>query len=172
MTAQRGHPVWLHIERAIWRLFKWCLLEMSHPRWNRQWMPSFSFLIQSTCPRLPHYTSCKTKEHAVLEFTQSFSSAEARSPSHHWMISRPGQDSLVRCPGRGPIGRSLEEVVHPNCAGLSSHPAHLLPGPPWKVPASCLLCHLKSLYFNCLTSMPDISDTVLRIVLTAATRYK
>lgn len=89
MTAQRGHPAWLHIEWAIWRLFKWCLLSVSCPPWNRQWMPSFSVLFNPLAPNPHTEPAAKQREHTVLTLAQSFSSVEARSPSHPgWLHSR------------------------------------------------------------------------------------
>lgn len=137
MTAQRGHPVWLHIEWAIWRLFKWCLLEMSHPRWNRQWMPSFSFLIQSTCPSLPHYTSCKTKRTCCTWIHPEFFLCRGQKPITplDGFTARTG--FISKTPREGAHTKEPRGSGAPNCAGLSSHPAHLPPGPPRKVLASC-----------------------------------
>lgn len=107
---------------------------MSHPRWNRQWMPSFSFLIQSTCPRLPCYTSCKTKRACCTWINPEFflcKGQESITPLDDF-TARP--DSLARLTGRGEVGRDPEEVALPNRTGLSSHPSSLPSGPPQKVP--------------------------------------
>lgn len=107
---------------------------MSHPRWNRQWMPSFSFLIQSTCPRLPCYTSCKTKRTRCTWINPEFFLCKGQKPITPLDDFTARPDSLARLTGRGEVGRGPEEVALPNQAGLSSHPSCLPSGPPQKAP--------------------------------------
>lgn len=63
MTAQRGHPAWLHIEWAIWRLFKCCLLSVSCPPWNSECL-HFSFYSTHLHPT-PSQNQLQNKENTL-----------------------------------------------------------------------------------------------------------
>lgn len=154
---------------------------MSHPRWNRQWMPSFSFLIQSTCPRLPCYTSCKTKRTRCTWINPEFFLCKGQKPITPLDDFTARPDSLARLTGRGEVGRSLAEVALPNPTGLSSHPSRL-PSGPQKVPeypyttfSNWNLFRVENSY-TLIASLERqryfVSRIVLTITVTAATRSK
>lgn len=54
----------------------------------KQWRPSFFFLFNPLAPNPLTEPAAKQREHTVLTLEQSFSSVEARSPSHPgWLHS-------------------------------------------------------------------------------------
>lgn len=90
MTAQRGHPAWLHIEWAIWRLSKCCLLSVSCPPWNSECL-HFSFYSTHLQPNPLTEPAAKQREHTVLTLGKVF---PLKKPEAH-----PTLDDFIERPG-------------------------------------------------------------------------